>query len=183
MNGEEDRIQETGDRRLELATGPDPVNEQAESDETRSSANARSTAGRMSSVSFQLAPGPAQINEQDARSTEQLTPRQLRDRAASAAVRVTLERAARPLLLAEFLHTPLAAELQLTKDDVVDALRQLVLDGEVRQFAPFQSYNSAGESRPWWSYRLWNLSKLDSTGGQHELSIVAEAALAPLGAG
>jgi hypothetical protein len=30
---------------------------------------------------------------------------------------------------------------------------------------------------------LWNLSKLDSTGGQHELSIVAEAALAPLGAG
>lgn len=86
-----------------------------------------------------------------------------------------LQAADRPLLLSEILHDPRAVAEKLTKEDAVNGLRGLIEASAVRQYYPFQSYNGAGDSRPYWAYRLWKLAKLDAQGGQYEMQTLQEA--------
>ena len=103
------------------------------------------------------------------------TPRQIREQLCRDVVLEIFQSADKPLMLSEILHHPLGVQHKLSIDDAIDAVRTFVLDNELRQFTPFQQYNAAGDSRPWWSYRLWKLAKLDATGGQFEMPALTEA--------
>ena len=85
-----------------------------------------------------------------------------------------LHAADRPLLLGEILRAPRAVAEKLTKEDAVNGLRSLIEACQVRQFSPFQSYNGAGDSRPFYAYRLWKLAKLDAADGQYEMTVLQE---------